>query len=257
MPQTTQDIVIRTQNLSVNYGKKQVLFDVNLEIPFKTVVAFIGASGCGKSSLLRCFNRLNDTIEKCTIGGNIFVDDQDIYLPTHNVLDLRKKVGMVFQKPVVFPFSIFENVAYGVKLHKIHKNKADLANIVEESLQKTGLWDEVKDRLYEDADGLSGGQQQRLCIARTIAIKPEVILMDEPCSALDPVATAKVEALIKELKQQYAVMIVTHSMQQAARVSDKTVFINDGKIIEYDTTEKIFNNPDNSKTKDYITGKFG
>ncbi len=257
MPLTTQDIVIRTKDLCVNYGSKQVLFDINLDIPFKTVVAFIGASGCGKSSLLRCFNRLNDTIEKCSVVGQIFVDDQDIQLPTHNVLDLRKKVGMVFQKPVVFPFSIFDNVAYGVKLHKINENKQDLSDIVEQTLQKTGLWDEVKDRLHDDADGLSGGQQQRLCIARTIAIKPEVILMDEPCSALDPVATAKVEALIKELKKQYAVVIVTHSMQQAARVSDKTAFLNDGKIIEYNSTEIIFNNPENLKTKDYIDGKFG
>lgn len=257
MPQTTSDIVIKANGLNVSYGKKHALFDISLEIPFKTVVAFIGPSGCGKSSLLRCFNRLNDTIENCVISGQVFVDDQDIYLPSHNVLDLRKRVGMVFQKPVVFPFSIFDNVAYGVRLHKLHKNKADMADIVEESLRKTGLWDEVKERLYDDADGLSGGQQQRLCIARTIAIKPEVILMDEPCSALDPIATSKVEVLIQGLKQQYAVVIVTHSMQQAARVSDKTAFLNDGRIVEYNTTEKIFEDPDNQKTKDYIDGKFG
>ncbi len=257
MSEENNQTVIKIENVNLFYRKYQALFDISLEIPFNTVVAFIGASGCGKSSLLRCCNRLNDTIENCKITGKIFVDNQDIYLPTHNVLTLRKKVGMVFQKPVVFPFSIFDNVAYGVKIHKLHKNKADLINIVEDALQKTGLWDEIKDRLHDDAESLSGGQQQRLCIARTIAVKPEVILMDEPCSALDPIATAKVEALIKELKKQYAVVIVTHSMQQADRISDKTAFLNEGRVIEYDTTEKIFNDPNDPKTKDYIDGKFG
>lgn len=249
--------VIRIENINLSYGSKQAIFDISLNVKPQTVLSFIGASGCGKSSLLKCINRLNDKVEGCKITGKILVDDENIYSGRYDVLSLRKKVGMVFQKPVVFPFSIFNNVAYGIKLHRLHKNKNDLHDMVEDSLKKAGLWDEVKDRLNDHADGLSGGQQQRLCIARTIAIKPEVILMDEPCSALDPVATAKIEALIKELKQQYTIIIVTHSMQQAARISDMTAFMNDGILVEFDSTEKVFNDPSNQRTLDYISGKFG
>ena len=248
---------ITASNVNLHYGQKQALFDVNINFKEKTVTALIGPSGCGKSSFLRCLNRMNDTILNCKIDGEILLDGKNIY---HNELDLvllRARVGMVFQKPNPFPKTIYENVAYGPKIHGLFQKKSELDNIVEESLTKAGLWNEIKDRLHDQASALSGGQQQRLCIARTIAIEPEIILMDEPCSALDPIATAKIEELIDELKENFTIIIVTHSMQQAARVSDMTAFFNMGKIVEYGTTDKIFTNPANQQTQDYITGRFG
>jgi phosphate transport system ATP-binding protein len=248
---------ISAQNINLFYGQKQALFDINLDFEERGVTALIGPSGCGKSSFLRCINRMNDTISGCRIEGEIKIDDSNIY---HNDLDLvllRAKVGMVFQKPNPFPKSIYENVAYGPRIHGLFNSKKELDDIVEQSLIKAGLWKEVSDRLNDQASGLSGGQQQRLCIARTIAIEPEIILMDEPCSALDPIATAKIEELIDELKDNFTIIIVTHSMQQAARVSRKTAFFNMGKIVEYDTTDKIFTNPTIQQTQDYITGRFG
>jgi len=248
---------ISTRNLNLFYGQKQALFSVDLNVKEKTVTALIGPSGCGKSSFLRCLNRMNDTISNCQITGKILLDNADIYDKNLDLVNLRARVGMVFQKPNPFPKTIYENVAYGPKIHGLFNSRADLDKIVEESLTKAGIWNEVKDRLHDQASGLSGGQQQRLCIARTIAIQPEVILMDEPCSALDPIATAKIEELIDELKENFTIIIVTHSMQQAARVSDMTAFFNMGKIIEFDTTDKIFTNPSNQQTQDYITGRFG
>ena len=248
---------ITASNVNLYYGQKQALFGVNINFKEKTVTALIGPSGCGKSSFLRCLNRMNDTILNCKIDGEILLDGKNIY---HNELDLvllRARVGMVFQKPNPFPKTIYENVAYGPKIHCLFQKKSELDNIVEESLTKAGLWNEFKDRLHDQASALSGGQQQRLCIARTIAIEPEIILMDEPCSALDPIATAKIEELIDELKENFTIIIVTHSMQQAARVSDMTAFFNMGKIVEYGTTDKIFTNPANQQTQDYITGRFG
>jgi len=248
---------ITASNVNLYYGQKQALFGVNINFKEKTVTALIGPSGCGKSSFLRCLNRMNDTILNCKIDGEILLDGKNIY---HNELDLvllRARVGMVFQKPNPFPKTIYENVAYGPKIHGLFQKKSELDNIVEESLTKAGLWNEIKDRLHDQASALSGGQQQRLCIARTIAIEPEIILMDEPCSALDPIATAKIEELIDELKENFTIIIVTHSMQQAARVSDMTAFFNMGKIVECDTTDKIFTNPANQQTQDYITGRFG
>ncbi len=248
---------ISAQNINLFYSQKQALFDINLDFEERGVTALIGPSGCGKSSFLRCINRMNDTISGCRIEGEIKIDDSNIY---HNNLDLvllRAKVGMVFQKPNPFPKSIYENVAYGPRIHGLFNSKKELDDIVEQSLIKAGLWKEVSDRLNDQASGLSGGQQQRLCIARTIAIEPEIILMDEPCSALDPIATAKIEELIDELKDNFTIIIVTHSMQQAARVSRKTAFFNMGKIVEYDTTDKIFTNPTIQQTQDYITGRFG
>jgi phosphate transport system ATP-binding protein len=248
---------ITASNVNLYYGQKQALFGVNINFKEKTVTALIGPSGCGKSSFLRCLNRMNDTILNCKIDGEILLDGKNIY---HNELDLvllRARVGMVFQKPNPFPKTIYENVAYGPKIHGLFQKKSELDNIVEESLTKAGLWNEIKDRLHDQASALSGGQQQRLCIARTIAIEPEIILMDEPCSALDPIATAKIEELIDELKENFTIIIVTHSMQQAARVSDMTAFFNMGKIVEYGTTDKIFTNPVNQQTQDYITGRFG
>ena len=248
-------------NINLFYNKKQTLFDINLTCKEKTVTSLIGPSGCGKSSFLRCINRMNDTIENCEITGSILLDGQDIYSKNYgkdiDLVRLRALVGMVFQKPNPFPKSIFDNVAYGPKIHGLYSNKKELAEIVESSLIKAGLWQEVKDRLHENASGLSGGQQQRLCIARSIAISPQVILMDEPCSALDPIATAKIEELIDKLKINFTIVIVTHSMQQAARVSDYTAFFHLGKIIEYNTTNHIFTNPSNQQTQDYITGRFG
>ena len=248
-------------NINLFYNKKQTLFDINLTCKEKTVTSLIGPSGCGKSSFLRCINRMNDTIENCEITGSILLDGQDIYNKNYgkdiDLVRLRALVGMVFQKPNPFPKSIFDNVAYGPKIHGLYGNKKELAEIVESSLTKAGLWQEVKDRLHENALGLSGGQQQRLCIARSIAISPQVILMDEPCSALDPIATAKIEELIDTLKVNFTIVIVTHSMQQAARVSDYTAFFHLGKIIEYNTTNHIFTNPSNQQTQDYITGRFG
>ena len=248
---------ISAQNINLFYSQKQALFDINLDFEERGVTALIGPSGCGKSSFLRCINRMNDTISGCRIEGEIKIDDSNIY---HNNLDLvllRAKVGMVFQKPNPFPKSIYKNVAYGPRIHGLFNSKKELDDIVEQSLIKAGLWKEVSDRLNDQASGLSGGQQQRLCIARTIAIEPEIILMDEPCSALDPIATAKIEELIDELKDNFTIIIVTHSMQQAARVSRKTAFFNMGKIVEYDTTDKIFTNPTIQHTQDYITGRFG
>lgn len=249
--------LITAKNVNLFYGLKQVLFDVNLEFNKFGVTALIGPSGCGKSSFLRCLNRMNDTIEGCRVEGDIAIDSHNIYAPNVDLVLLRASVGMVFQKPNPFLKSIYENIAYGPRIHGLFRNKRHLDEIVEDSLIKAGLWQEVKDRLADQATSLSGGQQQRLCIARTIAIKPEIILMDEPCSALDPIATAKIEELIDELKSKFTIIIVTHSMQQAARVSHRTAFFHLGRIIEYDTTDKIFTNPSSQKTQDYITGRFG
>jgi phosphate transport system ATP-binding protein len=248
---------ITASNVNLHYGQKQALFDVNINFKEKSVTALIGPSGCGKSSFLRCLNRMNDTILNCKIAGEILLDGKNIYHDDLDLVLLRARVGMVFQKPNPFPKTIYENVAYGPKIHGLFRKKSELDNIVEESLTKAGLWNEIKDRLHDQASALSGGQQQRLCIARTIAIEPEIILMDEPCSALDPIATAKIEELIDELKENFTIIIVTHSMQQAARVSDMTAFFNMGKIVECDTTDKIFTNPANQQTQDYITGRFG
>ncbi len=253
----TMDYKISAKNINLFYGAKQALFDVNLDFKKSSVTALIGPSGCGKSSFLRCINRMNDTIPACKIEGEIIIDGQNIYDENLDLVLLRGRVGMVFQKPNPFPKTIYDNVAYGPRIHGLFANKAQLDEIVVKSLTKAGLWNEVKDRLHDQAGGLSGGQQQRLCIARTIAIEPEVILMDEPCSALDPIATAKIEELIDDLKDNFTIVIVTHSMQQAARVSDMTAFFNMGKIVEYDTTDKIFTNPANQQTQDYITGRFG
>lgn len=244
-------------NVSVHYGTKQALFGVNLAVRENTVTALIGPSGCGKSTFLRCLNRMNDTIDSCRVTGSITLDNQDIYDKAIDVVELRARVGMVFQKPNPFPKSIYENVAYGPKIHGLARNKGDLDQIVETSLIKAGLWNEVKDRLNEAGTGLSGGQQQRLCIARAVAVSPEVILMDEPCSALDPIATAKVEELIHELRSNFTIVIVTHSMQQAARVSQRTAMFHLGNLVEENDTDKIFTNPDEQRTQDYIMGRFG
>ncbi len=252
-----EKIKISTKNLNVFYGAKQALFDVNLELVEKKVTALIGPSGCGKSTYIRCLNRMNDVIDICKVEGSIKIDGQEINKKDVDVNLLREKVGMVFQKPNPFPKSIYDNIAYGPRIHGLADNKDDLDKIVESSLKKAALWEEVKDRLNQPGTGLSGGQQQRLCIARTISINPEVILMDEPCSALDPIATAKIEELIDELKKTYTIVIVTHSMSQAARVSQNTGFFHLGKILEFNLTEKIFKNPDNKLTQDYITGRFG
>ena len=246
--------IFKIENLDLYYGEKQALKKINLDIYKNQVTAFIGPSGCGKSTLLRCLNRMNDLIENCKIEGNITYEDQNIN--NINTLELRTKVGMVFQNPNPFPMSIFDNVAYGPRCQGI-KNKEELKKIVIESLQKAALYDEVKDRLKDSALGLSGGQQQRLCIARCIAMKPKVILMDEPTSALDPIATLKIEELINELKKDYTIIIVTHNMQQATRISDYTAFFMLGEIIEYDKTIDLFSEPKNKKTEDYITGRFG
>ncbi len=248
---------ILVRDVSVFYGPKQALFDVTLDIPGKAVTAFIGPSGCGKSTFLRCINRMNDTIPGCRVDGVIEMDGENVNDSHIDPVVLRAKVGMVFQKPNPFPKSIFENVAYGPRIHGIASSKSELEGIVEASLKKAGLWAEVSDRLHQPGTGLSGGQQQRLVIARAIAVSPEVILMDEPCSALDPIATAKIEELIDELRQQYCIVIVTHSMAQAARVSQRTAFFHMGKLIETGSTEEIFTNPRESRTQDYITGRIG
>ncbi len=248
---------IIAEHVDVFYGSKQALFDINLHIIEKQVTSFIGPSGCGKSTFLRCLNRMNDMIETCSVKGVIKLDDIDIYAKKIDPVELRMKVGMVFQKPNPFPKSIFENVAYGLRIHGLFSNKKHLEEIVKYSLERVGLYGEIKDRLNDSALGLSGGQQQRLCIARTIAIDPEVILMDEPCSALDPIATAKIESLIEELSEKYTIIIVTHSMQQAARVSDNTAFFHLGKIVEFGKTKTIFSNPRDKRTEDYITGRIG
>ncbi|MBZ0209619.1 MAG: phosphate ABC transporter ATP-binding protein PstB [Hyphomicrobium sp.] len=248
---------VSATNVNVYYGDKRALNDVSVDVPDRGVMAFIGPSGCGKSTFLRCINRMNDTIPSCRVTGKITIDDQDIYDPKLDVVQLRARVGMVFQKPNPFPKSIFENVAYGPRIHGLSHSKADLEEIVHLSLEKAGLWKEVKDRVGDSGTGLSGGQQQRLCIARAIAVNPEVILMDEPCSALDPIATAKIEELIDELRQNYCIIIVTHSMQQAARVSQRTAFFHLGNLVEEGATADIFTNPRDKRTQDYITGRFG
>lgn len=247
---------IRVENLYFSYGEGWTLKEISLQIPRNQVTAFIGPSGCGKSTLLRCFNRLNDLIDGAHLQGKIYVDGMDIYDPSVDVTELRKRVGMVFQKSNPFPKSVYDNVAYGPRIMGI-KNKKTLDEIVERSLRSAALWDEVKDRLHENALGLSGGQQQRLCIARAIAVEPEIVLMDEPCSALDPIATAKIEELILSLKENFTIVIVTHNMQQAARISDWTAYLWLGQLIEYDLTNKIFTNPKEKLTEDYITGRFG
>ena len=253
----TSNIKLSTSDVHVYYGESEAIKGIDLNIYENEVIAFIGPSGCGKSTFLRTLNRMNDTIDSCCVTGKVLLDQQDIYDPNLDVVLLRAQVGMVFQKPNPFPKSIFDNVAYGPKLHGLARDKYDLEEIVENSLRKAGLWDEVKDRLNQPGTGLSGGQQQRLCIARTIAVSPEVILMDEPCSALDPIATAKVEELISELSTQYTIAIVTHSMQQAARVSDRTAYFHLGDLIEVNATEKVFTQPDHQLTEAYITGRFG
>ena len=246
---------ISVQDLNLFYGNFQALYDVNLEIPANMVTAFIGPSGCGKSTLLKTFNRMNDLVVGCRTEGKVLIDDENIF-ENIDVNLLRKKVGMVFQKPNPFSMSIYDNIAYGPRTHGI-KRKSDLDNIVEKALQDAAIWDEVKDRLNKSAIGLSGGQQQRLCIARALAIEPEVLLMDEPTSALDPISTSKIEDTIAELKSKYTIVIVTHNMQQATRVSDLTAFFLLGKVIEYGQTEQIFSSPKNKKTEEYITGRFG
>lgn len=248
---------ISISNLDFFYGKVQALYDICLEIPPREVVAFIGPSGCGKSTFLRTLNRMNDTIPIAKVNGKVLIDGKDIYSSKTDVVELRRKVGMVFQKSNPFPKSIFENVAYGIRINRLHANKSDLNDRVEKALVDSALWDEVKDRLAASAFGLSGGQQQRLCIARALAVQPEVILMDEPASALDPIATQKIEELVVELKRDYTIVIVTHNMQQAGRVSDRTAFFMLGKLIEFNSTEKMFTNPDEKLTEDYITGRFG
>ncbi|WP_099049430.1 phosphate ABC transporter ATP-binding protein PstB [Pseudomonas rhizoryzae] len=249
-------VALSVPRLNLFYGKKQVLQDIALEIPRQRVTAFIGPSGCGKSTLLRCFNRLNDLVEDCRIDGEILLDGQNIYARGTEIAELRRRVGMVFQKPNPFPKSIYENVVYGLRIQGI-KQKRVLDEAVEWALQAAALWDEVKDRLHESALGLSGGQQQRLVIARTIAVQPDVLLLDEPCSALDPISTLKVEELIHELKQRYTIVIVTHNMQQAARVSDYTAFMYLGQLVEHGDTDTLFTNPAKRQTEDYITGRYG
>ncbi|KXJ31323.1 phosphate ABC transporter ATP-binding protein [Pseudomonas sp. HUK17] len=249
-------VALSVPRLNLFYGKKQVLQDIALEIPRQCVTAFIGPSGCGKSTLLRCFNRLNDLVEDCRIDGEILLDGQNIYARGTEIAELRRRVGMVFQKPNPFPKSIYENVVYGLRIQGI-KQKRVLDEAVEWALHGAALWDEVKDRLHESALGLSGGQQQRLVIARTIAVQPDVLLLDEPCSALDPISTLKVEELIHELKQRYTIVIVTHNMQQAARVSDYTAFMYLGQLVEHGDTDTLFTNPAKRQTEDYITGRYG
>jgi phosphate transport system ATP-binding protein len=248
---------ILAQNVSVYYGAKQALFGVSIDIPENSVTALIGPSGCGKSTFLRCLNRMNDTIEGCRVDGDILVDGHNINAREQDVVSLRAWIGMVFQKPNPFPKSIYDNVAYGARIHNLTSSKSELDGVVEDSLKRAGLFDEVKDRLHEPGTSLSGGQQQRLCIARTIAVNPEIILMDEPCSALDPIATARIEELITELRDNFTIVIVTHSMQQAARVSQKTAFFHMGKIVEAGATKQIFTAPVHQQTQDYITGRYG
>ena len=245
------------REVNVYYGEKKAINNVSIDIAHNEVIAMIGPSGCGKSTFLRCLNRMNDTVEGCRVTGDIRIDGLDIHDKNVDVVPLRARVGMVFQKPNPFPKSIFDNVAYGPKIHGLAQNRAELEEIVETSLKKAGLWGEVKDRLDQPGTGLSGGQQQRLCIARAIAVSPEVILMDEPCSALDPIATAKIEELIAELREQYSIVIVTHAMQQAARVSQRTAYFHLGDLIEVGKTDRIFTNPRHQLTEDYITGRFG
>jgi len=255
-PLADPDIALKVRNVNLFYGQAQALYDVSLDIPRGHVVAFIGPSGCGKSTLLRCFNRMNDLVDNCRVEGEILVDGRNAYDRSVNVADLRRRVGMVFQKPNPFPKSIYENVAYGLRLLGI-KDRAQLDDAIERALRQAALWDEVKDRLDSSGLSLSGGQQQRLVIARAIALEPEILLLDEPCSALDPIATAKIENLLDELKSRYTIVIVTHNMQQAARVSDYTGFMFMGKLVEFSETEDMFTKPSNQETLDYITGRFG
>ncbi len=250
-------VKVKTRNVNVHYGEIQALHGIGLDVHENMVTALIGPSGCGKSTFLRCINRMNDVILGCRVEGDIQIDNQNIYSPDLDVVELRARVGMVFQKPNPFPKSIYDNVAYGPRIHGLYKDKEHLNYIVEKSLKRAGLWDEVKDRLKDTGSSLSGGQQQRLCIARAIAVDPEVLLMDEPCSALDPIATAIVEELISELCKRFTIMIVTHSMQQAARVSQRTAYFHLGSLIEYGKTRQIFTNPANEQTEAYISGKIG
>jgi phosphate transport system ATP-binding protein len=250
-------IKIKSRDVTVHYGAKQAIHDLDIDIPDRAVSAFIGPSGCGKSTFLRCINRMNDTIPIARVAGKIEIDDQDIYDKSLDVVQLRARVGMVFQKPNPFPKSIFENVAYGPRIHGLASSKAELDEVVVTSLKRAGLFEEVKDRLAASGTSLSGGQQQRLCIARAISVNPEIILMDEPCSALDPIATAKIEELIDDLRQNFCIVIVTHSMQQAARVSQLTAFFHLGNLVEVGDTDAIFTNPQEKRTQDYITGRFG
>jgi phosphate transport system ATP-binding protein len=253
----SENLKISARDVSIYYGTKKAIDNVSIDVATEHVTSFIGPSGCGKSTFLRALNRMNDTIPSCKVEGTIELDGEDIYGNTMDVVQLRARVGMVFQKPNPFPKSIYENVAYGPRIHGLAANKTEMDAIVEKSLRRAGLWDEVKDRLADPGTALSGGQQQRLCIARAIAVSPEVILMDEPCSALDPIATARIEELIDELKGRYAIVIVTHSMQQAARVSQRTAFFHLGTMVEYGATSDIFTNPREERTKDYITGRYG
>jgi phosphate transport system ATP-binding protein len=248
--------LVQTDHLDLWYGSQQALKDVCIDIPSCQITALIGPSGCGKSTFLKTINRMNDLVEGVKITGRVLIDDEDIYAPQTDITLLRKKVGMVFQKPNPFPMSVYDNIAYGPRIHGVRK-RSQLDEVVESSLTDAALWDEVKDRLHKSALGLSGGQQQRLCIARALAVEPEILLMDESTSALDPLSTLKVEDLMSELKAKYTIIIVTHNMQQAARISDRTAFFMLGEIVEYDTTEKIFNNPRQKKTEDYISGRFG
>jgi phosphate transport system ATP-binding protein len=256
-PINDASIKVVARGVNVFYGDKHALHDVNLDIPERAVTALIGPSGCGKSTFLRCINRMNDTIPIARVTGTIKIDQQDISDPALDVVQLRARVGMVFQKPNPFPKSVFENVAYGPRIHGLAASKAELEEVVITSLKRAGLWDEVKDRLADQGTGLSGGQQQRLCIARAISVSPEVILMDEPCSALDPIATARIEELIDELRMNFTIIIVTHSMQQAARVSQRTAFFHLGHLVEEGSTSKMFTTPADRRTQDYITGRFG
>jgi len=253
----THDVKVAASKVAVFYGEKQALFDVTIDIPARQVMAFIGPSGCGKSTFLRCINRMNDTIDICRVTGSIEIDGANVYDAKIDPVLLRARVGMVFQKPNPFPKSIYDNIAYGPRIHGKAKAGSEMDAIVEASLRRAGLWNEVKDRLKEPGTGLSGGQQQRLCIARAIAVNPDIILMDEPCSALDPIATAKVEELIDELRERYTIVIVTHSMQQAARVSQRAAFFHLGHLVEEGATEHMFTNPSDRRTQDYITGRFG
>ncbi|MBO47664.1 MAG: phosphate ABC transporter ATP-binding protein [Gammaproteobacteria bacterium] len=253
----TEQLKLSIKNLNVFYGDKQALYNINLNIMEKEVTSLIGPSGCGKSTLLKCINRMNDLVEICKTDGQVLLDSKDINDASQDPVLLRMKVGMVFQKPNPFPKSIYDNVAFGPTLHGMTNSKDELDHVVIESLSKSGLYDEVKDRLFDPGTSLSGGQQQRLCIARALAVNPEILLMDEPCSALDPIATAKIEDLIAELKEQYTIVIVTHSMQQAARVSDRTAYMHMGELIESGLTKTIFSNPQHQKTQDYITGRIG
>lgn len=251
------DARMTCREVDVFYGEKQAIQSISIDVAENEVLSMIGPSGCGKSTFLRCLNRMNDTVDICRVTGKILLDDMDIYSKEVDVVPLRATVGMVFQKPNPFPKSIFDNIAYGAKIHGLVHSKSELNDVVEDALKKAGLWDEVSDRLDQPGTGLSGGQQQRLCIARAVAVRPEVILMDEPCSALDPIATATVEDLITELKEQYTIVIVTHNMQQAARVSQRTAYFHLGRLIEVGATDQIFTNPAHKLTEDYITGRFG